>query len=144
MSDSKITRDRMKSPTPRTMKNGQDIWCEMRFDDRHNNGHNTFSITGLTYDTCGCIHKEIAEYFPEFKHLIKWHLCSTDGPLHYLANTLYWIEAGNLDYARSSAIWADATDEELNSPELPTLLVNRLPTLLHAFRKDMESIGFEW
>jgi hypothetical protein len=37
----------------------------------------------------GCIHDELTKYFPELAHLIKWHLCSTDGPMHYVSNTMY-------------------------------------------------------
>lgn len=67
------------------------------YDDECNNGHNTFSITGKigNYRDCkigGCIHNEIEKYFPEFKHLIKWHLVSSDGPLYYIENTIYWAK----------------------------------------------------
>jgi len=71
--------------------------CEMtvqvRFDDECGNGHNTFSITadirGRGIDMGGCLHDEIREHFPELAHLIRWHLVSTDGPMHYIANTTY-------------------------------------------------------
>lgn len=86
------------------------IIAHVRHDDECGNGHNTFSITGEIYTTdrqpgettvthrtgktlwCnggGCIHDEIAKHFPELAPLIKWHLTSTDGPLHYIANTVY-------------------------------------------------------
>ena len=91
----------------RTYEEG-DVTCKitvkLRFDDQCKNGHETFSITGDIYAlvngrwrecSSGCIHKEIAQQFPELAHLIKWHLVSTDGPMHYIANTLY--HAGNLD-----------------------------------------------
>lgn len=67
----------------------------IRYDDECGNGHNTFAITGeiggtrQNPDMCGCIHDEIAEHAPELAHLIKWHLVSSDGPMHYVANTLY-------------------------------------------------------
>lgn len=66
----------------------------LRFDDDCGNGHNTFSITmdSLAQHAGafgGCMHDEIAQVFPEYAHLIKWHLMSTDGPMHYIANTLY-------------------------------------------------------
>jgi hypothetical protein len=44
----------------------------------------------------GCIHEEIAKHFPGLAPLIKWHLCASDGPMHYVANTVY--HAGNRDY----------------------------------------------
>lgn len=85
------------------------LFINLRFDDECNNGHNSFAITGSIYEidsnarlvidrkciTSGAIHDEISKYAPEFRHLIKWHLTSTDGPMHYLANTLY--HASDLD-----------------------------------------------
>lgn len=86
------------------------IVATVRHDDECGNGHNSFAITGTKYETngsardgsvshatghlcyCttgGCIHEEIAEHFPNLRPLLKWHLTSTDGPLHYVANTLF-------------------------------------------------------
>jgi hypothetical protein len=183
------------------------IAATVRYDDRHANGHNTFSITGQIdrqlptgrwiNEECGCIHAAIAQHFPKLAPLIKWHLVSTDGPLHYIANTCYhvlehgpkyaWIyycglqdplqfketnteellgyitaeqakralevpgyrvvwdektcKVRNLDAARASAIWPDATDEELTAPGLPERLHARLPKLLEEFRQAVESLG---
>lgn len=82
------------------------IRAEIRFDDECGNGHNTFAITADVYDptvpgrdktvACGCMHDDIAKVFPELAPLIKWHLTSSDGPMHYIANTLY--HAGNRDH----------------------------------------------
>lgn len=247
--------------------NKVDIVVSIRHDDRCGNGHNSFSITGDVYKhgrrkdrSCimaGCIHEVIEKHFPELSHLIKWHLCSTDSPLHYIANTLYhcrtcshegkkvgepvsfetrlkfegfpltfsekkkgffewitdrenfddvevvevpkkddshiyssnwtlskfvptnphtrdpWYDAlfndknsaiefldclqnfkavlvkiptkyavsvePNLDAARDSAIWPEATLEQLQDKQL---LQERLPTLMAEFRKDIESLGF--
>lgn len=261
--------------------NGQMV-VEIRFDDNCKNGHNDFAITAEVVtdesrrrrdiQACGSLHDEIREVFPELAHLIKWHLCGTDGPMHYVANTVYhasdcdhngrkagepcawdyvvyfaentpayrvktsfwkflkermhnvsgdvyrcrsefgefevmpihyvkkpgetydfkpkftfvgygekwhecpfddeftaieWCKAINsgmpirfakipTDYskgkprdlkaARSCAIWPDATDDELFLPkaELTALLEARLPGLLEAMRKDIESAGFMW
>ena len=78
---------------------GRVIKCEIRHDDKCKNGRPSFSITGhierpgaRDWDAGGCIHEEIARYFPELRPLIQWHLCSTDGPLHYIANTLYHMK----------------------------------------------------
>lgn len=157
------------------------------------------------------MHDLIQERVPEYSHLIKWHLVSTDGPMHYIANTLYhasdrdcwglrkgerrqirngktgklsWryaildsqgqevepdkyfdsdtkppIEyrveyvpweligegkARELDLARSTAVWPDATDEELLAPDLEAKLTARLPRLLDAFRRDIEALGFTY
>ena len=69
------------------------ISVELRFDSRHN-GPETFSITAAMRRP-GCLHEAIAEVFPELEPLIKWHLTSTDGPMHYVANTCY--HAGDRD-----------------------------------------------
>lgn len=78
---------------------------EIRFDDQCKNKHNTFAITGDVEDTSkrgdsrfvagGCLHDEIAKAFPELAPLIKWHLKDSNGPMHYIANTLY--HAGDRD-----------------------------------------------
>ena len=74
------------------------ITAELRFDDSCRNGHESFLITVTTAHfnrgswrdhASGCIHDEILIHFPELSALIKWHLTSTDGPMHYLANTAY-------------------------------------------------------
>lgn len=78
---------------------------KIRFDDECRNGHNTFSITCDIDEArggkwCeyggGAAHEEIAKVFPELAPLIKWHLTSTDGPMHYAANAVYF--AGDRDH----------------------------------------------
>jgi hypothetical protein len=247
------------------------IRVKIRYDDECNNKHNTFAITGETEyldrgrwreGSGGCIHDQIQEHFPEYAHLIKWHLCSSDQPMYYVNNTVYlagdkdcwgrskgepssfeyavkfnnfnvpftnysksfikWIEENRgylsniklvevpygkdnpsnfssklspegyttkwhecpfaldfygdtsknpliwdefvkndfeiikvatsfsegkereLDKARNTGIWPDATDEQLSLPkeELTKLLLDRLPALMAEFRKDIESLGF--
>ena len=196
------------------------ITAELRFDDNCGNGHESFSITGTICETNGkswrettggCIHDEIMKHFPRLAHLIPWHLTSTDGPMHYVANTVFhagnrdchgllagekrqikngstgapcwqlvatdgkpiyslekhaegekptntpalewvaWCRTGEgkereLNHARSSAVWPDATDEELmQEPEaLKAVLLARLPALIANFKADMLSCGFEW
>lgn len=125
---------------------------DIEFNDECDNGHNTFSITGSIYKgnynfsginllTCGCIHDEISKYFPELEYLIKWHLCSTDSPMYYLENTIYHADCGNLNAARETAIWPDATLEQLRDKNQ---LLKRLPSLMLEFKKDMEGLGFKW
>lgn len=205
---------------------GGAIRVTLRFDDDLSNGHNTYAITAdvVTTDSRrqrdsaagGCLHEDIARIFPELAPLIKWHLTSADGPMHYIANTVYhagdrdyrglrkgetkqlqngktqlpvWTlvavnEAGDpvmvrtggmldaaekpddpdvrivyrpylivgegkareLDHARASAVWPEATDEELSAePEvLRAKLAVRLPGLLMEFRAAMEACGFLW
>lgn len=84
---------------------GAEIQVEIRFDDLCKNGHATFAVTcGITAPSRGgradigggAAHDDIAKAFPELAHLIRWHLCSTDGPMHYVANTVYF--AGDRDH----------------------------------------------
>ena len=84
----------------RKTKHGTQLQVEVRFDDKCKNGHASFAITATEtkngrVEGCGCMHDDIAEVFPEFKSLIAIHLCSTDGPMHYVANTCYM--AGDRD-----------------------------------------------
>lgn len=83
---------------------------EARFDDSCHNGHETFTIScdilgpvrrrggyaGREDIGGGADHDAIARAFPEVARLIPWHSCNTDGPMHYLANTIY--RAGNRDH----------------------------------------------
>lgn len=92
------------------------IVAEVRHDDQCGNGHNTFSITADIYESYqhrgeptiktpdgktlwmsggGCCHDEVAKHFPQLAPLIKWHLTSTDGPMHYPGNVIY--HAGDRD-----------------------------------------------
>lgn len=112
----------------------------LRFDDRCGNGHNTFTITIDARNYGGCMHDEIREHFPEYAHLIKWHLVSTDGPMHYIANTVYHAKAGALDYARSCAVAPDATLSQLLDKEW---LAARLQALMAEFEATMLSIDWE-
>lgn len=89
-----------KSQTTQFFANWQDgghryrMTATVRHDDQCGNGHNTFAITAeITEDNrefiAGCCHEEIAKRIPELAPLIKWHLTSTDGPMHMIANTVY-------------------------------------------------------
>lgn len=93
-----------------TTTNGDRVRAIVSYGDECKNGHNTFSITGNVWykefdaiertkrdraerardgDAGGCIHEDIARAMPYLAPFIKWHLTSTDGPMHYIANTLY-------------------------------------------------------
>lgn len=97
-----LTRNQKKKFTKDIIWEGKPhiMHVNIRYDDECNNGHNTFSITGSIWkrgnqrdcETGGCIHEEIKKYFPEFKDIIKYHLVSSDGPMHYIANTTYWAK----------------------------------------------------
>ena len=162
----------------------------VRHDDECNNRHNSFAITGTLYDrtepvrgeqqsaihkpsgkqlwvgACGCLHEEIEKHIPELAKYLKWQLCSTDGPMHYIANTLYWLgykgrcdgrydSPPNLKYARGTAAWPELPESYICHPdvrllkitrdaaekEITSALEARLPALLIEFKHDVEELG---
>jgi len=128
-----------------------DVVATVRHDDHCGNGHNSFAITGEIYYTdkprtnrnliaCGCVHDQIKKAIPELEPYIKWHLCSTDEPMHYVANSMYWAKEGNLENARSSAIWPEANLEDFTEEKL----LERLPELMRNFEKDVVSLGLKF
>lgn len=76
-----------------------EMQVEIRFDDECGNAHQSFAITAEVRTTesrrvgdiaaGGCMHEEIEKTFPELAPFLRWHLTSTDSPMHYVANTLY-------------------------------------------------------
>lgn len=200
--------------TAKRWRGSTSVQVKLRFDDECRNGHMSFAVTGTVYEGSkdvggGCIHDTLRDWFPELASLIKWHLMSSDGPMHYIANTIRhasdrdhwglrkgekkpvrrrgkgpitwrlviddtlpkeiecetepkagvaafhyepWCRIGEgkkreLDYARSSAIWPEATDEQLcaGPATLAAMLRARLPQLLAEFKSAMvDMCGFEW
>jgi hypothetical protein len=95
MTNSVLTKNQKMKLTGK-LNNGDRIVATIRYDDERGNRHNSFAITCSVYEPGhtreymgGCCHDEFIEAFPEYAHLVKWHLCSSDGPMHYIANTLY-------------------------------------------------------
>jgi hypothetical protein len=145
---------------------------EMRFDDSCGNGHATFAITAEVrrpkaqdIEAGGCLHDEIAQVFPELQPLIKWHLVSTDGPMHYLANGVFWAECHKCigryskpedqpkaaEHFASTVVWDHVDDQTnaglLDGADIDTIkqvLTDRLPRVMAAFRQDMDRTGFFW
>ena len=104
------------------------IKITIRYDDECGNKHNSFAITGTVYSsrnstldryfvTGSCIHDEIIEHFPEFAHLIKWHLCNSDAPMYYVANTTY--HARDREYKGKEIGEAVAWNEQLKFEGYP-------------------------
>ena len=106
MMETVLTKRQRLKFGPKVYDNGtMRIIANVRYDDQCGNGHNTFSITadiqqkrGNAWVTWGggCCHDEVARHFPELQPFIKWHLVSSDGPLHYIVNAMYL--AGDKDY----------------------------------------------
>lgn len=149
-----LTKRQTKTATRRYQESGDQfsITAKIRYDDECGNGHNTFAITAdikrrsangrWVWHSGGCCHDVIAKRFPEFAYLIKWHLCGSHEPMHYLANTLYHVKEANYDHARSTAIWPNATDNQLADSDLEQCLIDRLPALMEAFQHDVAELGF--
>lgn len=210
---STLTKKQVKVFKKSYTENGREyvLIANVRYDDECGNGHNTFAVTGEVWrakngqpigrdcESCGCIHEDIANHLPELAPYLKWHLVSSDGPMYYIANTVYhalahgpkyaWVyytgpqdplkikeaderclgyvkadqaretegkpgyrvewdqksaRVANLDHARTSAVWPDATDEELTAPGLKARLQARLPKLMEEFKTAIEQLGFTY
>jgi hypothetical protein len=140
-----LTKSQVKSFGPFDGVAGDRIRVNVRYDDCCGNGHNSLGITCDIYNKGrdvggGCNHALVVAVMPEIEHLIKWHLTSTDGPMHYVANSIYHAENGKLDYARSCAVWPDAQLEDFTKEKL----LARLPALMADFKTDIESFGFNY
>ena len=97
-----LTKKQVKTYGPKMYTEGGRTYrltAKVYYDDSCGNGHNTFSTTGAQYrrrndggweqDSFGCLHDAISKHFPELAPYIKWHLTSSDGPMHYIGNTIY-------------------------------------------------------
>jgi len=172
---SKITphQTRTYGPVPALgRKIGAVLTAIVRFDDRYNNGSNQLSVTAVVTSAtgeslaAGCLHDEISACFPELAPLLKWHLCSTIGPLHYVENTMFWLgrrgytrwdyaradpnDPPDLARARQCALWPDmpadfvVTGTRTSNDVIEAVLTARLPALLAEFRAAIESLGMTW
>ena len=151
MTASILTKSQTKTFGPRPIAGwgqGATITAKVRYDDKCGNGHNSFTITGeirspdrRNCDAYGMLHDEIRTHFPELAPFLKWHLTSSDGPLYYIADTLYWAAQGNVEYARRSAVWPHASLDDLKNTEK---LKARLPELMKEFQTAVESLGFKY
>ena len=146
------TKTFVKTPLPNLT-----VRVTLRYDDKCGNGHNSFGITGTIWENnresvSGVIHEEITKYFPELSHLIKYHSMSSDCPLHYVENTLFFLgfygeKDENIELARKTAIWPDLPEKFLksngaNKSEIISSLTQRLPALKEEFAVAMEKVGF--
>lgn len=76
-------RERVMLTDWRHVPTGAKRRVEIRYGDPCGNGHNR-----LTLRADGP-REWIAQTWPELAHLVKWDGVGTDGPMHYLANTLW-------------------------------------------------------
>lgn len=144
----------------------------VRLSGECRNGRSSFALTchgwydhykARDWDFGGCCHDIAEAVFPELAHLIKWHLCDTRGPMHYVENTTYL--AGDLDrnglrkgetqqiIAKGGVpLWelvADATGCKLKTPlgpedDITRMPVHRLETLLVSATKSTDLPKLRW
>lgn len=129
-----------------------------------------FSITAEEYQkprasergmiSCGQMHDAIRANFPELAPLIRWHLCSASGPMHYVANALFWFHSfhGTTQFpkpddkerapaALASTVVLGALSDDVSidtllamtRDEFEAFVLGRLPRLLEAFSAAMQS-----
>lgn len=121
-----------------------------------------FSVTCAIYQGGrdvggGAAHDLIAEHFPHLRPYLRWHLTSTDGPMHYIANALYWAESRNEEYFASTVVYGALPSDEFiplaelvsREPEkLLNWLIARFPALMEVFMSDMRrmfhSLDYTW
>jgi hypothetical protein len=130
---------------PLKIADGETMKVNVRWDDTCGNGHNTFAVTCDIYKNGrdvggGADHKTIIKYVPGLESSILYHLVSASGPMHYIANSMYWADNGNLEYARSSAVWPEAEFEDFTEEKLSA----RLPELMDNFKDMIEELGFKY
>ena len=138
-----LTKKNVKQKGPFNIGGGEGMLINIRWDDQRGNGQNRFTITCDIYKNKrniggGSDHALIVKHCPELENAVRYHLVSADGPMHYIANTMYWAKEGHLEYARSTAVWSDAELEDFTEEALAA----RLPALMSGFKVVVESLGF--
>jgi hypothetical protein len=140
------------------------VKVQIRFNDECGNGKNSLGITGKyvlrgRMESCGQIQEHILDCIGEsteydwLKLAMKFHLCDTNSPLHYIANTVYWKDNGNLENARICAISNWGKEDPLyihdwmfnmDNDSFKAMLNARLPLLMKRFKEAIEGCGFEY
>jgi len=130
---SRLVKSQKKDKEIFFTEGGQDfrLIVTLRYDDECGNGHNSFGMTGSLCEKTkfgkwkniagGCMHEEIVKRAPEFAKYEKWHLCSSDGPLHYVANTTF--HAGDRDCHGGVEGEVSAYEYGVGLPNSNTLLI---------------------
>ena len=116
-------------------------------------------VNGLGYANGGGRQDElIAEYFPELAHYQRWNLMSYDGPMHYVANSIYHRKNGEIDLFYRSCVFGalesdkESYDDALDGISLIDLdgqldatqkwLEDRLSNLIELFAEDMKELFY--
>lgn len=113
-------------------------------------------------DSFGAQHDEIARLFPELQPYLRWHLVSTEGPMHYIANAAYWAgldkqwcqgklgDPPNRQHFDFTVLWGTLPgddglqhpmdDPDLDRAKLTAILEARRAALLAAYQEAMETL----
>lgn len=127
-----------------------------------------FALTYSKYDSYGkdagggAGHETIVKHFPHLKPWVRWHLTSTDGPMHYTTNSLYWAGAlgneypsahgdnpPNAEYFAHTCVYGAVDSDSAVTPAeilayapeaIRAWLLARFPELMQAFKADMSAL----
>jgi hypothetical protein len=105
----------------------------------------TFNGYDVEWHECPFKTRQEAEAFAEAMN--KFYLAdSGDERIQFVEVPCMWAKGKKreLGHARSCAVWPDATDEQLLSPDFSEKLEARLPALIESFKADMLACGFIW
>lgn len=145
LAESIITKNQKINTEWKMISATERMRVEIRYDDDCGNGHNSFAITaeieqkrGTRFYECagGCLHDDILKHFPEYAHLIKWHLTSSDGPMHYIANTCY--HASSRDHYGKLKGEPTSFDHKLKFTGIPFTF--KLPTKFLVWLKEQPKL----
>jgi hypothetical protein len=186
------TQHQTKTIGPRKLKSGDVIVVKVSHDDSCGNGHNSFAVTANIYGrdrikgeetilfksesywchSGGCCHDEVREAFPELANLLRWHLCDTEGPMHYVPNALYWAgfdkrwcngatnDPPNKEHFKSTINYGVLPDDckvnadcdplsigwlnGMDRAEIEAWMESRRERLIALFKADVEAFGFQF
>lgn len=124
-----------------------DFHVNIRWDDRYQNGRNCYMIDCEVWlpskfkapdhwVTGGIMDTELKEHFPELERFIKWRIWNVHDCFR---NTINHVKNDNFGLARESALWPDATIEQLRDKEQVT---EHLSNKIAEFKQDIEALGF--
>lgn len=89
------------------------------------------------------MHEEIAKHFPKLAPFIKWHLCSSDGPMHYIGNVMYF--AGDRDcHGLTKGEFKQFTDKDGIPKWIPESGVSNTGSRTIASIKKPEPLTVAW
>lgn len=170
----------IKTTEPRRLCNGELLVVKYGFDEEFAKRYKQaphFSMTTETYSTYkqpgekailfegkhywpysfGAGHDDIHEGFPELEPMIKYHLVSTEAPMHYYANAKYWLEmhygvskwapptnTNPLDRFKSTVLFDESIDKVPGLSEVYSWCESRLNRIMQQFRNDCEKAGVAW